>query len=223
MKRSALERYLLTLLYQDSVGEEFNKGPLIAISRDYGAGAHEVGLRLARRLNLPLYDHEIIDAIINAVEGDASLMRQLDESAPPGMVERLFHSYGNIPSSDEYARALVEIILVIAKRGGVVVGRGVHLIASVPNIYRVYLHASEESCIKRIAIRQSLEYEAAANHWRQIMSKRRQYLKYYFDHENDEFSDFDLMINTENIHDYDGIVEIIVCGLTAQKLINQPI
>lgn len=220
MKHSALERYLLTLLYHEREGKEFSRGPLVAISRDYGAGAREVGPRLAKRLTLPFYDQEIIDGIINVVEGNPDLMRRLDESAPPGMLERLFHRYGNIPSSDEYARALVEIILVIASRGGVVVGRGVHLIASVQNIYRVYLYASEETCVDRVAKRRGLNYEVAATQWRQIMAGRRDYLKHYFGHTHDAFGDFDLCINTEHIDEFESVVDIIIAGLQAVNLIH---
>ena len=220
MTRSALERYLLTLLYNSGQHVDISKGPLIAISRDYGAGARDVAPLLAKRLNLQLYDKEIIDGIIHAVEGNPNLMRRLDEAAPPGMVERLLHSFGNIPSAEEYSRALVEIVLVISRYGGVVLGRGIHLIASVPDMYRVYLWASPETCIDRLAKRQGLNHDTAASQWRRTMEERRHYLRHYFGHTQDTFSDFDLTINTENIYSLERVVDIIIAGLHASNLLN---
>ena len=34
--------------------------PIITISRQYGSGGHEVGERLAEKLNIPLLDKELI-------------------------------------------------------------------------------------------------------------------------------------------------------------------
>ena len=33
---------------------------IITIGRQFGSGGHEVGNRLAERLNIPLYDHNLI-------------------------------------------------------------------------------------------------------------------------------------------------------------------
>lgn len=218
MARSAVERYLLTLLYKDGHHRVTRKGPLITISRDYGAGAREVAAVLAKRLAIPLYGKEIIEAIIHLVEGDPSFMQRLDESTPPGLIERLIKRYTNTPSSDEYARALVEIVLLISQHGGVILGRGVHLIATVPDMFRIYLHASPEVCISRIAKREGLDSGAAASKWRRTMGERQDYLKHYFGHTHDEFSDFDLAIKTDDIQSLENIVDIIIAGLHARGL-----
>ena len=36
------------------------KHTIITIGRQFGSGGHEVGNRLAERLNIPLYDHNLI-------------------------------------------------------------------------------------------------------------------------------------------------------------------
>ena len=33
---------------------------IITIGREFGSGGHEIGNRLAERLNIPLYDHNLI-------------------------------------------------------------------------------------------------------------------------------------------------------------------
>lgn len=217
MSRSALERYLLTLLHESGTPEGTHKGPLVAISRDYGAGAGEIAPLLAARIGVPLYDRAIIDGIIEQIEGDPALMRRLDESAPPGLVSRLLHGYGNIPSTDEYGKALVEVVLAIARHGGVILGRGVHLIASIPDMYRVYLRASTATCIARLAQRENLDHHAAERQWRRIEIDRRTYLKHHFGRTRDEFDDFDLIVNTDRMDAFERIVDVIVAGLHAHR------
>ena len=36
---------------------------IITISREFGSGGRELGKRLADRMNIPCYDHEIIDMV----------------------------------------------------------------------------------------------------------------------------------------------------------------
>ncbi|OBS10376.1 cytidylate kinase-like family protein [Acidihalobacter prosperus] len=217
MTRSALERYLLTLLHESGVQAGPRAGPLVAISRDYGAGAGVIAPLLAARIGVAFYDHAVIDGVIERIEGDPALMRELDESAPPGLISRLLHGYGNIPSSDEYAKALVELVLAIARQGGVILGRGVHLIASIPDMYRVYLRASPETCIARLAQRDSLDHQAAADRWHRIEADRRTYLKHHFGRTRDAFDDFDLVVNTDHVDTLERVVDIIVAGLHARQ------
>lgn len=220
MTRSALNRYLLSLLYENDNQPVVRRGPFVSISRRYGAGAREIAPLLAKRLGVPLYDREIIEEIVRTVEGDPALMQRLDEAAPPGLVMRLLQNYGNVPSTGEYAQALVKIVLAISRKGGVVLGRGAHLIASAPDMYRVYLHAPPEFCIANLAQRHKLDRDAAEHEWRRTEEERRQYLKHYFGHSRDVFEDFDLAIDTGNIRPIERVVDIVVAGLAASDLLD---
>jgi cytidylate kinase len=218
MTRSAIERYLEIVLHERGTAASERCGPTVAISRDYGAGARDIAPMLAERLGVPFYDKQIIESIVQHVEGDPALMHRLDEAATPGLLARVMHAFGGIPSADEYARALVEVVLSITRCGGVVLGRGAHLIASVPDMYRVYLRASPETCIARIAEREGLDLESARHEWRRIEDARHTFLKRLYGHERDEFGDFDLIVNTDCVQRPEGIVDIIVGGLHACNL-----
>lgn len=220
MARSAIERYLQVVLHERGTSSSDRYGPTVTISRDYGAGAREIAPLLAERIGVPYYNKAIIEGIIQRVKGDPELMHHLDETAPPGPVERMLRGFGGIPSADEYAKALVQVVLSITQGGGVVLGRGAHLIASLPDMYRVYLCASPETCIARIAQRENRDLDWARNEWLRIEEARRGFLKQLFGHERDEFRDFDLIINTDRGERPVDVVDVIVSGLRACGLYN---
>jgi hypothetical protein len=215
MTRSAIERYIQVVLHESGAEAAEARGPTVAISRDYGAGAQQIAPLLAERIGVTFYDKKIIEGIVQQVEGDAELMQRLDEAATPGLFERVMRAFGGIPSSDEYAQALVQVVLSISRCGGVILGRGAHLISSAPDMYRVYLRASAETCTARIAERRGLDLEAAKHERSRIEEARHAFLKNLYGHERDEFGDFDLIINTDCAQRLEEVVDIIVGGLHA--------
>ena len=37
---------------------------VITISREFGSGGHDIGMEVAKRLDIPFYDHEIVDKAV---------------------------------------------------------------------------------------------------------------------------------------------------------------
>ena len=37
---------------------------VITISREFGSGGHDIGMEVAKRLNIPFYDQEIVDKAV---------------------------------------------------------------------------------------------------------------------------------------------------------------
>ncbi|MBR5577500.1 MAG: cytidylate kinase family protein, partial [Lachnospiraceae bacterium] len=52
---------------------------VITISREYGAGGHSIGLKLAEQLGIPLYDKEIMDETAKASGFDMELIESEEE------------------------------------------------------------------------------------------------------------------------------------------------
>lgn len=53
---------------------------IICIGREFGSGGHEIGSILAEKLQVPLYDQELIDAAVLKCEKlDAKEMERADE------------------------------------------------------------------------------------------------------------------------------------------------
>ena len=49
---------------------------IITIGRQFGSGGHEVGNRLAERLNIPLYDHNLIRMAARILEFRTKMLEE---------------------------------------------------------------------------------------------------------------------------------------------------
>lgn len=56
-----------------------SKYPVIVIGRQFGSGGHEIGVRLAERLGIPLYDKEILAHIAQEQGITAERLQKMDE------------------------------------------------------------------------------------------------------------------------------------------------
>ena len=52
---------------------------IITISREFGSGGRELGKRLADRMNIPCYDHEIIDMVAEKHGFDKNYVAHISE------------------------------------------------------------------------------------------------------------------------------------------------
>ena len=54
---------------------------IITIARQFGSGGHEIGRRLAKKLDIPLYDKEMIKDAAEAGELDEGIIKEVEETA----------------------------------------------------------------------------------------------------------------------------------------------
>ncbi len=57
-----------------------SKHPIIVIGRQFGSGGHEIGVKLAEKLGLPLYDKEILAKIAEEQGMTVERLQKMDES-----------------------------------------------------------------------------------------------------------------------------------------------
>ena len=91
---------------------------LITIGRQFGSGGHEVGNRLAERLDIPLYDHNLLrmaarelgvsdEDVAKVVEAQSELIRRLAQRGPGIFVGRcadyVLGDYSNVINTFIYA------------------------------------------------------------------------------------------------------------------------
>ena len=129
---------------------------IITIGREFGAGGGELGRRLARELNIPYYDRDII---LRTAKASAHLtpeqVRRWDERVPHefGFTQSLFNFYDR-PLSEELWNAQVRAIRELADREScVIVGRNAdYILREFDHCLRVFVHADRARrnyCAKR--------------------------------------------------------------------------
>lgn len=192
------------------------KKPVVTISRDYGSGGREISAALAKHLAIPVYDKELLDAVVERSGADPHLLEQLDEKTR-GFWDSWIISIlsGENVLEENYRRHLVKIVLGILNTGdgGVIIGRGAHLILAQQEVFRVRIIASPETCAERVAQKRQLSLEEARKEVNRVNEGRNRFVREVFKKSLNEPTAFDLTINTDYLSKYEEVAEIIIFAM----------
>lgn len=191
------------------------QGPVITISRDFGCGALAVGQVLSDRLGVRLFDREILDQIAKEAKVERHLMERLDEQVrnwSDDWLHTLLH--GKNLEAEDYRRHLVNVVLGIGRLGGIIIGRGAHLILNERKAYRVRITSAPEQCAKRIARNRAISEEEALQEVHRMNEQRREFVRHHFKADIRDAFHYDLVVNADR-HSTAEIADIILFGMKA--------
>jgi len=178
---------------------------VVTLSRDYGAQGEAIALGLARSLNLPVYDQEILDKMAVGAKTEKHRFDAHDEQSISGLGAFLYSlASGNPATLRDYRRHLCETVLELARQDCLIVGRGAHLILAGQRIFRVRVVGSQEVCARRVALELNLAPAEALRKVAEVNHKRHQAILDLFhgniEHCSLEHADlFDLVVNTDHL------------------------
>ena len=156
----------------------------------------------------------MLDEIIKESKTDKFLMGLIDERAPSPL-EDWIHSLftkGEVSRAGFYRR-LIKTTLAIARTGGVIIGRGAHLIlANNPRVFRVRIEGSLEICVKRVAEREHIKVKKAKELIAKTDHERKRYVKELYNRFPTERAYYDLVVNSDTVTPHTA-VEIIVYAM----------
>lgn len=203
------------IIFQRHQGSGSGHTPVVALSRSLGAGGTEVAQLLCRRLGVELYDRQILEQLAAATHIDAAQLAQLDDTATVGKVSSwirgLFSDSTAYPES--YRFHLVNVVLEISRRGGVIMDRGAHVILAARPVFRVRITGSLEHCAERVAAREGIALEAARARVETVNRERDDYLYNMFKRHLHDASLFDLVINTDRFPDPATVTDLILVAM----------
>lgn len=186
---------------------------VVTISRDHGALGGDVAERLAEVLGVVCADRQILESVAARARVDVALVESLDRHVAPfkgewwsGLIS------GRALSRDQFSTNLVKVIFNIARRGGVIVGRGAHLMLGAGVAFRVRIVGCAERCSRRIAEREGLDPEQAKDRVKSVNHEREQFLRVYFGAPVDDPRSYDLTVNSDRF-DVDAMVRLILVGM----------
>lgn len=171
---------------------------VVTVSRGYGALGKETAQTLADRLGVRCCDRIILQEVAKRANVDVELVKVLDERIKridSNWWQNLFRD--KTYSQERYLHHLVKVILNISAKGGVIVGRGAHLILGPKRCFRMRIIGSLSKCAARISDREGLDPDAAERRVQQVDSERADYLKTLYGVDANDCSNFDLVINTD--------------------------
>jgi len=197
------------------LGEQAYSGiRIVTLSRNHGSGGEEIALQLAQRLQVPCYDKELLNALIREAHMDRSLMERLDERISPVAEEWLFGLLsGRGVANEDYRRYLRRVVFKILKQGGVIVGRGAHLLPAKNKPFRLRIVGSLQNCAQRLAQEKGLPLAEALKEVEAINSQRAEFIRRQFGGDINDPAAFDLILNTDNL----AVPQAVEVALFAMK------
>ena len=185
---------------------------VITISRQFGSGGREFGIKLANALGLPFYDKELISMAAEDSNLSAEFMRHHEESAP-GLLSRTLYSYYQMPMTDQIYIAQSNLIKQLAEKGPcVLIGRCSDVI--VENSVKIYVHAPIQYRIERkLKMDTGIAPEKLEAHIKATEKKKKKYYEYYSNRKFGMAENHDLCMDSGKIG-VDGCVE---CALAFIK------
>lgn len=196
------------------------KKTVITISRQYGSGGREIGIKLAKRLGIPYYDKELLKRAAR----DSGLCERIIESfdeKPKSLLYSLvmdpysYSSIDGVPGSfgsveqNVYTAVFETIRRVAGESPCVIIGRCADyaLKGSVPCL-NLFIHATEEDRRERVAKESGLSPDKVGGLMEKTDKKRASYYNYYTDKRWGDASNYDFCINS-SVFGIDGTVDLI--------------
>ena len=192
------------------------KPVIITIGRQFGSGGHELGEKLAKRLNIPFYDRALLSAAAEKSGITRDMIETLDEQPTNSFLYALSSgTYGfggdvHLPLNNQVFLAMTDAIREIAQAGScVIVGRcAEYVLADNPALVRVFVHADKESRVRRIMEKRGLKERDAAVLMQRTDKKRASYHDFYCDDKWGVTTSYDLSVNS-GLLGIDGAVDMI--------------
>lgn len=192
------------------------ENPVIAISRDHGSGGEIIGAMVAQRLGVQLYDRIILDKIAERLKADPDSLRALDEGVGKTRDMWLYRMVTGVDvSPGTYRRHLVNVILSLARVGGVIYGRGAHVVLATSAALRVRITGSLDICAERIAADEETDIETAKRRIEEVNHNRGKFVWDMFQCRMNDPTGYDLIINTDRLTDHEHVVEMLVSAYRA--------
>ena len=181
---------------------------IITIGRQFGSGGHEIGLAVAKALNIPFYDKELIKKMAQDSGMSHELLESFDEKPTNSFLYSLslgaytYNTYNGVPEmpmSDKIFIIQSDTIKSIAKQGPcVIMGRCAEsVLRGVAPVFSVFIHADFDTRIQRIAEFEKISHDEASEKIRKTDKKRAGYHNYYSDLKWGAATSYDLCVNSK--------------------------
>ncbi len=163
---------------------------IITIGRQFGSGGHEIGNMLATRLDIPLYDNNLVRMAAEKLDIREETARAVDETtlnsfltgyviAPMEYKESIRMDEYSQPLNEQVYELQSEIICKLTQRGPcVIVGRCAgYILREHSKCLDVFICADMKDRVQRIAKRYDLSEKKAVDKIKRIDRER----KYYYE------------------------------------------
>ncbi len=209
------------------------KKTIITIGRQFGSGGHEIGTQLAEKLELPLYDKEMLKRAAKESGLCEELFEAHDEKPTNSFLYSLIMdtyslgyssgAYADMPINHKIFLAQFDAIKKIAEEEScIMVGRCAdYALEGFDNVINIFIYADLEQRIRRIAQFMDITDAKAKDLIVKSDKKRASYYNYYTNKTWGDAKSYDLCINSARLG-IDGSVKAIIEYVNLRQQIKQP-
>nr|MBP7472347.1 cytidylate kinase family protein [Prevotella sp.] len=189
---------------------------VITISREYGSGGCEIGEKLSKLLNIPLYDRQLIEITAGKLGYSPEFVAGKEQNISTSKLWEAIFTDNSIPESlnlsHDDAIFVVQsktIKQLAVSQSCIIIGRLANwVLRDRKNCLRVYCCAGNDTSVKEIMKRDNLNAADSAAKIIKVNKSRANHYYKYTGHRWDDIHDYDLVINTSAVS-YDGAVTMI--------------
>ena len=190
---------------------------VITISREYGSGGRIIGKKLAEKLGIDFYDHELITMAAEQTGMSEEFLKNTEERANHSI--RFSLSYlGNLsytmPLNDKVFIAQSQIIRSLADKGPcVVVGRCAdYILKEHKHCINVFIHADIDYRLYRAIKHYNFPEQKTTEKTKELIYKidkqRETYYNYYTDQSWGRADNYHICLDSSQLH-IDGTVDVL--------------
>lgn len=193
---------------------EMKKQIIVAIGREYGSAGHEIGRKLAAKLEIPFYDRNLLDEFADQRDVDADLLAKYDEKPRRFFFNRTVtvrgQKYTNSPIQNI---ADIQFALLKSKAYDddcfVVCGRCAdEVLKEFPGLITVFITADYDAKVKRVMEKRNMSEKEARRAIEKHDKTRRAYHDYFCKSKWGQAGSYDLCVNS-SLFGIDGTVDFL--------------
>lgn len=155
---------------------------IITISREFGSGGREIGMKTAGRLGIKCYDNELLKKIAAESGFSECYIEDAGEYAPGGFLSSAFSHQNHGPNNADYLWTIqYNIITKLAENEAcVIVGRCADSILEEKNdCLKIFIHADMSFRLNRVSREYNKPEEAAEQYLKKMDRRRASYHQFY--------------------------------------------
>jgi len=201
-------------LYPAKDKKEEVRIPVITVSKEPGAGGNILAQKIAERLDLDIFNRDIIKGIAESAKISASVIETLEKKRLSGVedfISSLVNKQYLYPGL--YLEHLMKVVCTIAEHGrAVIVGRGANFILPPEKRFSVRMVAPLDVRIQNIARRFGVSAEEAKRRVIRRESRRSAFIRQSFNADISNPINYDFTINTGKMS-IESAVEAVISAV----------
>lgn len=184
------------------------KNFVIAITRTCGSGGTTIGKMISNDYGINMYDRELLRLASEDSGINELLFLNIDEHVKKSLLYKVSKTVyqgelippesSDFTSNDNLFNYQAKVLRELAeKESYVVIGRCAdYILKDKPNVFKIFIHACAEECIKHEMERLCMNEKDAAKHIKKMDKYRSEYYYYHTGEKWEDPKNYDLSIDT---------------------------